>query len=146
MPSWIKIFFFRCPKTWHFIKERKVKSLSCVWLLLCPWDTMDHNLPGSSVQGIFQARVLEWVAISFSRGSSQPSDRTRVSSIVGRRFTIWATREAISPSLMFLILVKFNKPWTNELKTPLCCVLNSWHLFLGMSGGGRQRELRYPQY
>ena len=47
---------------------------------------MDHNLPGSSVHGIFQARVLEWVAISFSRGSSQPRDRTRVSSIAGRHF------------------------------------------------------------
>ena len=46
----------------------------------------------SSVHGIFQARVLEWVAISFSRGSSQPRDWTRVSRIVGRRFTVWATR------------------------------------------------------
>ena len=44
----------------------------------------DCNLPGSSVHGIFQARVLEWVAIFFSRGSSQPRDRTWVSCIVGR--------------------------------------------------------------
>ena len=43
--------------------------------------------------GIFQARVLEWVAISFYRGSSQPRDRTQVSCIAGRCFTIWATRE-----------------------------------------------------
>ena len=50
--------------------------------------------PGSSVHGIFQARALEWVAISFSRGSSQPRDRTLVSCIASRRFTIWATREA----------------------------------------------------
>ena len=63
---------------------------------LCPThcDPMDCSPPGSSVQGIFQARVLEWVVISFSRGSSQPRDRTRVSHIAGRRFTIWATREA----------------------------------------------------
>ena len=47
---------------------------------------MDYSLPGSSVHGIFQARILEWVAISFSRGSSPPSDRTQVSCIVGRRF------------------------------------------------------------
>ena len=53
----------------------------------------DCSLPGSSVQGIFQARILEWVAISFSRRSSQPGDWTQVSHIVGRRFTIWATRE-----------------------------------------------------
>ena len=54
---------------------------------------MDCSLPCSSTHGIFQARVLEWVAISFSRGSSRPRDRTWVSHIVGRRFTIWATRE-----------------------------------------------------
>ena len=52
---------------------------------------MDCSLPGSSVHGIFQARILEWAAISFSRGTSQPRDRTRVSSIVGRHFTVWAT-------------------------------------------------------
>ena len=52
------------------------------------------SLPGSSVLGIFQARVLEWVVISFSRGSSQPRDQTQVSCIAGRRFTVWATREA----------------------------------------------------
>ena len=51
-------------------------------------------IPGSSVHGIFQARLLEWVAISFSRGSSQPRDQTQVSRIAGRGFTIWATREA----------------------------------------------------
>ena len=51
-------------------------------LTLC--DPVDYSLPGSSVHGIFQARVLEWVAISFSRGSSQPRDQTHVSCI-GRR-------------------------------------------------------------
>ena len=47
---------------------------------------MDYSLPGSLVHGIFQARVLERVAISFSRGSSQSRDQTRVSRIVGRCF------------------------------------------------------------
>ena len=55
---------------------------------------MDYSLPGSSLHGILQARVLEWVAISFSRGSPQPRDWTRVSHIPGRRFNLWATREA----------------------------------------------------
>ena len=61
----------------------------------CPTlcDPMDCSLPSSSVRGIFQAIVLEWIAISFSRGSSRPRDWTRVSHIVDRRFTIWATRE-----------------------------------------------------
>ena len=54
---------------------------------------MDSSQASFSVHGIFQARILEWFAISFSRGSSRPRDRTRVSHIVGRRFTIWATRE-----------------------------------------------------
>ena len=55
---------------------------------------MDCSLPGSSVHGILQARILEWVAFPFSRGSSQPRDWTQVARIVGI-FTIWATREAL---------------------------------------------------
>ena len=67
------------------------KSLSRVWL--CdPFDS--SSLPGFSIHGIFQARVLEWAAISFSRGSSPPRDRTQVSHIAERLFTVWATREA----------------------------------------------------
>ena len=54
---------------------------------------MDCSLPGSSVHGTFQARILEWVAISFSRRSSQPRDRTQVSRVVGRHLTAWATGE-----------------------------------------------------
>ena len=54
---------------------------------------MDTSQPGFSVHGIFQTRIQEWVAISFSRGSSQPKDRTWVSCIVGRHLTIWVTRE-----------------------------------------------------
>ena len=75
------------------------------WLLLgiqwsevaqsCPTlcNPMDCSLSGSPVHGIFQARVMEWIAISFSRGSSWPRNRTWVSRVAGRRFTIWATRE-----------------------------------------------------
>ena len=57
---------------------------------------MDCSPPGSSIHGIFQARILEWVAIAFSRGSSQPRDWTQVSCITGRFFTYWATREALN--------------------------------------------------
>ena len=56
---------------------------------------MDCSLPGSSVHGILQARILEWVAIHFSRGSSWLKDLTWVSCIAGGSFTIWATREAL---------------------------------------------------
>ena len=64
---------------------------SCLTL----FNPMDCSLPGSSIYRIFQARILEWVAVSFSRRSSQPKDWTWVSRIVGRCFTIWATREVI---------------------------------------------------
>jgi hypothetical protein len=49
---------------------------------------MDYILPGSSVHGILQARILEWVAIPFSRASFQPRDQTWVSCIIGRFFTV----------------------------------------------------------
>ena len=75
-----------------FHREDKKESESEV-AQSCPTfcDPMDCSLPGSSVHGIFQAIVLEWIAISFSKGSSQVGDRTRVSRIVNRRFTVWAT-------------------------------------------------------
>ena len=57
-------------------------------------DPMDCSLPGSSLHGILQARILEWVAISFSSVSSQLRDQTQVSCTAGRRFNLWATREA----------------------------------------------------
>ena len=70
---------------------------------------MHCKLPGSFIHGVFQARVLEWVAISFSRGSSWPRDRGWVSRIAGRHFTVWATREAtricINPFNLFFFSV-----------------------------------------
>ena len=55
----------------------------------------NYSPPGSSVHGILQARILEWVAMPFSRGASQPRDQIWVSCIAGRFFTICATKEAI---------------------------------------------------
>ena len=59
-----------------------------------PCDPMGYGLPGSSVHGILQARILEWVAIPFSRGTSQPRTQTLVSCIAGGFFTAWDTKEA----------------------------------------------------
>ena len=75
----------------HYTKKerkwsRSVVSNSC--------DSMNCSLPGFSVHGISQARILEWVAIFFSRGSSQSRDWTWVSHTAGRLFTVWATMEA----------------------------------------------------
>ena len=57
------------------------------------YDPMNYSLPGSSVHGILQARMLEWVAIPFSSGSSRARDWTWVSCTAGRFFTIWAMKE-----------------------------------------------------
>ena len=83
----------------------KVKVLVAQsWPPLC--DPMDFSPPGSSVHGILQARVLEWVAIPFPRGSSWPRDRTQVSCPEVRFSTLWATREAHSLLWPFLNLNK----------------------------------------
>ena len=55
---------------------------------------VDCRLPGFSIHRILQARMLDWVSISFSRGPFWPRDRIQVSCIVGRRFAVWAAREA----------------------------------------------------
>ena len=79
---------FSPPKT---LFKVKVKSLSRVRLFVTPWTAAYQ---GPLFLGLpFQARKPEWIAISFSRRSSQPRDWTRVSRIVGRRFTVWASRE-----------------------------------------------------
>ena len=113
----------------HPLKEGKVKVLvtqSCP----TPWDPMDWSPPGSSVPGILQARILEWVATPFSRGSSQPRVWTQVSYVAGRFFTVWATRDAteegslatINPlfvsitfSVFFLLLWKSFILYSSEL-------------------------------
>ena len=72
----------------------------CVHSVVSDWDRMSCSPPGSSVLGISQARILQWVAISFSRRSSQPRDQTRVSCIshIGRWMLYhWATREDYFP-------------------------------------------------
>ena len=96
----------------------KVKSLSRVRSFATPW-TVAH--PGSSIHRILQARVLEWVAISFSRGTSRPKGRTQVSRIVVRRFTVWATRKKLYSNL------KTNKQ-TNYLKLLSCWKEPNWRI------------------
>ena len=86
-------------------KTIKQSRYDCVFwvtqwcLTLC--NPIDCSPPGSSSHGFLQARILEWVAIPFSRGSSQPRDRASVSCIAGEFFTVWATREALYDSRGF---------------------------------------------
>ena len=86
----------------HLVVVLLVYSLSPVQ----PCDPVDCSPPGSSVHRILQARILEWVAISFSRESSQPRNWTKVSYIAGRFFTIWAMREA--PDSVTYLLYNFD--------------------------------------
>ena len=75
------------PFAFSLFQHQSVKVLVAqLCLTLC--ESMDYSPPGFSVHGILQTRILEWVAISFSRGSSRPGDWTRVSCIAGKFFTI----------------------------------------------------------
>ena len=76
-------------------KLAKTESVNMLVTQSCPTlcNSMDCTPLGSSVHGISQARILRWVAIPFSRGSSWLRDRTQVSCIADRLFTIWATRK-----------------------------------------------------
>ena len=77
------------------LKGKKVKILVTQ---LCPTlcNPVDCSPPGSSIHGILQSRILEWVVIFFSRGSFWPKDPTQVSWITSRFFTVWVTKEALT--------------------------------------------------
>ena len=82
----------------HVESSDHLFCLFCLVTQLCPthFGPIDCSLPGSSIHWILQARILEWVAMPSSRGSSQPRDWTQVSHVAGRFFTTWATREALN--------------------------------------------------
>ena len=84
-PAYARMGFF-------FFFLQRVCLVAKLCLTLC--DPVDCSLTGSSVCGISQARMLEWVTMPSFRGCSQPRDQTQVSWIAGRFFTVWAIREA----------------------------------------------------
>ena len=106
--NWKLMLSFRHYKSWCFNRLVKAKGMKfdfckrswCLYKVLVPQlgptlcDSMDCNPPHSSVHAIFLARILEWIAIPSSRGSSQPRDWTWVSCTAGKFFTTWVTREA----------------------------------------------------
>ena len=108
----------------------------------CPTlcDPMDYSLPGSSVHGIFQAIVLEWIAISFSRGSSRPRNWTPVSCIVDRHSTVWATGKSqtsvwdegncvvVWAFFDIAFLWDWNENWPFPVLWPLLSFQICWHI------------------
>ena len=111
----------------------KSESVSCS----VTSDSLDCGSPGSSVHGILQARILEWVAILFSRESFQPRDRTWVSCIASRFFTVWAAREALCHYTFVKTSRMYNtnsgpwcKPWTSVSNSMsllvLSCNVSAW--------------------
>ena len=122
------------------------------------YDPMDRGSPGSSVHGILQARILEQVAISFSRGSSWPRNLTQVSCITGRFFTDWATRETLGrpakqglpPCMWERLTAPGDSRWAGSQDSELVweqerrlCSTFWFRTFLGLSSGspGRQPKL-----
>ena len=87
-------------------------NVVCLVAQWCPTlcNPLDCSLPGSSFRGILQARLQEWVAIPFYRGSSQPRDQTLVSCIAGRFLTVWAIKEALKSNNPYLFPL-FMCPW-----------------------------------
>ena len=95
--------------------------LNALYMLVtqsCPslCDPMNYSLPRSSVHGLLQARILEWIAIPFSRGSSQKRDLIWVSHIASKFFTVWVTKAL--KCLDFAHIVE------GRYKSPKSCVLN----------------------
>ena len=127
----LKLFGLRTSS--HFLTLLRIsKELLLTWIIsndiyyavLCLvsrwyptlWDPMVCSSPGSSVHGILQARILQWIAMPSSRGSSQPRDQIQVSPIAGGFFTVWATREAQNtgeggPSLLQGIFLTQESNW-----------------------------------
>ena len=123
-------------KSW---KQWKCPSalLSSLQLCLTLCNHMDYSPLGSSVHGILQTRILEWVATPFSRGSPQPRARTWVSCIGGRFFTIWDIREAPSLSADESI----NTPWYIHTMKWYSVIKNVWtHVSLNSGFLGIQIE------
>ena len=106
-----------------WLRKWKWKLLSCVWLFETSW----------TVHEILQARIVEWVAFPFSRGSSQPRDQTQISRTAGGFFTSWATREAPLIKNHFLIFVLFTiwRGWECAKTASLgsLCLNSSFGLF-----------------
>ena len=108
--------------------------VSKLCLILC--DSMDSNLPGSSVHGIFQAKLLEWVAIFFPRGSFWSRDQTCISCIGKQIFTVEPPGKLKGPWLCFVLLDSF----------PLFCIFTLFWLNLFFGSQGKPKRLKFSAH
>ena len=128
----------------HLMKKKYWSKVAQSCLILC--DPMDCSLTGSSVHGIFQARILEWVAISFSRRSSQPGDWSWVSRVVGRCFAIWDTREVTRNWCFWIVMLEktLESPLDNkDIKTFNPKGNQSW-ILVGWTVGRGEASVLWP--
>ena len=110
----------------------------------CPTfcDPMNCNPPGSSVPGVLQARILEWLAIPFFRRSSQPRNRTQVSCNAGEFFASWSTILRIFMvhiCIVLFCLLDYLSPWRgdcNKLRAIVCFYCLFHHLQIALSSSG----------
>ena len=121
-----------CKEIIYYLHMKALVAQSCSTLS----DPIDYSLPGNPIHGILRARILEWVAISFSRASSQPGDLTRISRIAGKLLTVepdqresWSI-EVMMTRMMIMITVQ---PFGPQFLIPLCIhflaikLCNSFH-------------------
>ena len=114
----LKVAWLRGNDVTHILRTLVMCCVVSCSVVSDPCNPIDCSPPGSSVHGIFQARIVEWVAFPFSRRSSQHMDQTQISHIASRFFTIWATREAQEYWSGYLSLLQWIFP-TQELNPGL---------------------------
>ena len=136
--SWSHALRCKMP-CWNPLGNSSFLSTEVKWSESCSaisnsYYPMDCTLPDSLAHGILQARILEWVAILVSRGSSQTRDRTRVSCIAGRFFTVWATKEVLSSSCSEL-------PTWHPATNALLSFPTTWCLETGFTVTGKQTQV-----
>ena len=133
----------------HALIHCAMQLLAQLCLTLC--DPMDCSMSGSSVHGIFYARILEWVAIPFSKGSSQPRDRTWVSCIAGRFFTVWATSSPNCSVIIIIIIIRNGTymDWGTKAtnwEVPWVRVICAAFIFIFFSFSKGKVWARFPQF
>ena len=127
------------PEMLNWLYVLSVRVLSCAQSCLTLCGPMGYSLPGSSVQGIFQARIMEWVVIPFSRGSSQPRDWTHVSLALALASAFFTTSPCGKQLVIYTSLVVISKKFflqpslTRNIGLESVCIWTSHFLSLSLS-------------